>query len=160
MRKVIVNTTPLIALCKGGLLALLREMYGEIVIPQAVFDEVTRKNDDARRRILGASWIVVERVRDDVDRRMYKARLHDGEVEVMILAQEYGPDHLVIIDDNAARRTAEYLGLKLTGTMGILIKAKELGFIDDVMPVVHRMEHEGIYFSMSLIERVRRLSRE
>lgn len=48
---------------------------------------------------------------------MYRAKLHDGEVEVMILAQEKGAD-LVIIDDHAAKKTAKYLGLPVTGTMG------------------------------------------
>ena len=46
---------------------------------------------------------------------MYKAKLHDGEVEVMILAQEHDEEHLVIIDDGAARKTAEFLGLNVTG---------------------------------------------
>lgn len=55
---------------------------------------------------------------------MYQAKLHAGEVEVMILAQEEPPANLVILDDNAAKKTAKYLGLKVTGTLGVLIKAK------------------------------------
>lgn len=42
---------------------------------------------------------------------MYRAKLHDGEVEVMILAQEHEGEHLVVIDDGPARKTAEFLGL-------------------------------------------------
>ena len=91
---------------------------------------------------------------------MYRAKLHDGEVEVMILAQEHEGEHLVIIDDNAARKTAQFLGLTLTGTIGVLIKAKELGYIDAVMPFVNRMEESEIYFSESLKARVKRLSHE
>lgn len=64
------------------------------------------------------SWICVESIRDDTEKKMYKAKLHAGEVEVMILAQEQKAD-LVIIDDNAAKKTAKYLGLTVTGTLGI-----------------------------------------
>jgi len=91
---------------------------------------------------------------------MYKAKLHDGEVEVMILAQEHEGEHLVVIDDFQARRAAEYLGLKLTGTIGVLIKAKENGYVDAVMPVISEMEREGIYFSDKLKEQIRHISKE
>ncbi len=45
MRRVIVNSTPLIALCNADLLNILKEIYGSIIIPKAVFDEVTAKKD-------------------------------------------------------------------------------------------------------------------
>jgi len=160
MRKVIVNSTPLIALCKVNQLELLHRIYGEITIPQAVFNEVTQKNDLVKKEVASASWVHVEAVRDTKARRMYRAKLHEGEVEVMILAQEHEGEHLVIIDDNAARKTAQFLGLTLTGTIGVLIKAKELGYIDAVMPFVNRMEESEIYFSESLKARVKRLSHE
>ena len=160
MRKVIVNSTPLIALCKVNQLELLHRIYGEITIPQAVFNEVTQKNDLVKKEVASASWVHVEAVRDTKAKRMYRAKLHNGEVEVMILAQEHEGEHLVIIDDNAARKTAQFLGLTLTGTIGVLIKAKELGYIDAVMPFVNRMEESEIYFSESLKARVKRLSHE
>ena len=62
---------------------------------------------------------------------MYKAKLHAGEVDVMILAQADPKADLVIIDDNAAK-TAKYLGLTVTGTLGVLIKAKQSGIISSV----------------------------
>lgn len=90
---------------------------------------------------------------------MYKVKLHDGEVEVMLLAQETRAD-TVVIDDNAARKTAEYLGLPLTGTLGILIKAKQRGLLDAVMPVVRQMEQNGIYYSESIKALIQKLSGE
>ena len=47
MRRVIVNSTPLIALCNAGLLKILKDVYGQITIPKAVFDEITAKPDSA-----------------------------------------------------------------------------------------------------------------
>lgn len=66
----------------------------------------------------------------------------------------------MIIDDNTARKTAEYLGLRLTGTVGVLIRAKQLGFVDSVMPTVDKLEASGIYLSEGLKRRVRRLAGE
>lgn len=150
MRKVVVNSTPLIALCKVNRLELLKDLYGEITIPEAVFQEITAKNDAVKRKVLSnGAWIHIQAVSDTSDRRMYKAKLHDGEVEVMILAQEIHAD-LVIIDDNAARKTAVYLGLPLTGTVGVLLRAKERGFIPQVMPVVESMEQNGIFYGPQL----------
>ena len=97
MRKVIINSTPIIALCKVDRLEILHKLYGEVTIPQAVFREVTEKNDVVRQRISSCQWIHVESVKDTSSRKMYKAKLHDGEVEVMILAQECEGEHLELI---------------------------------------------------------------
>ena len=111
MRKVVVNSTPLIILCKIGRLDILQKLYHEIFIPTAVYREVTVVEDSACIQIKNAlEWVHVESIREYTDKKMYKAKLHDGEVEVMILAQEQKAD-LVIIDDNAAKKTAKYLGL-------------------------------------------------
>ena len=81
MRRVIVNSTPLIALCNAGLLKLLKEIYRTITIPRAVFDEVTAKQDSACTQIKdNLDWITVEEIKDIADRKMYKAKLHAVEV--------------------------------------------------------------------------------
>lgn len=147
MHKVIVNSTPLIVLCGVGKLDILRELYREIFIPAAVYQEVTAVKDSACTQIMTQkSWIHVERIRSDADRMMYKAKLHAGEVEVMILAQEQEAD-LVIIDDNAAKKTAKYLGLTVTGTLGVLIRAKQKGLIERVQPLLSEMKRNGFYIS-------------
>ena len=128
MRKVIVNSTPLIVLCSIGRLEILQKMYAEITIPAAVYREVTEK-------------------------KMYKAKLHDGEVEVMILCQEQNAD-LAIIDDNAAKKTAKYLGIPVTGTLGVLIKAKQQGFINEIRPIISELKANGFYVSQQVEELV------
>ena len=158
--KVIVNSTPLIAFSKVDKLELLKTMYEEIYIPGAVFEEVTKKNDIVREKILQNDWIHIEKIQDINDRRMYSAKLHAGEVEVMILAQEQDESVLVVIDDYAARKTAEFLGLRLTGTIGVLIKAKQQGILKQVMPVIKDMQFCGIYFSQKLIAQIKNLSGE
>ena len=160
MRKIVVNSTPLIALAKVNKLELLKDMYEQVIIPEAVYREVMEKGDVAAQRVEAAlEWIDVRKVDPSLERRMYRAKLHDGEVEVMLLAQIIGAD-AVVIDDGAARKTAEYLELPLTGTLGIMIKAKQRGLLDAVMPVVQQMEQSGIYFSKEIKDRIRKLSDE
>ena len=113
MRRVIVNSTPLIVLCNTGQLDILKKLYGEISIPEAVFNEITEKEDSACQFVKASlDWIHVEKITDKTEKKMYKAKLHDGEVEVMILAQENPKADLVIIDDNAAKVqfTRDYTG--------------------------------------------------
>ena len=74
----IVNSTPLIILCNIGKLEILKEMYGEVVIPQAVYTEVTVKKDSACQQVVSADWIHVEQVKDHSEKKMYKAKLHEG----------------------------------------------------------------------------------
>lgn len=155
MRRVIVNSTPLIALCNAGLLKILKEVYGQITIPKAVFDEVTAKPDSACSQIkTNMDWIIVEKISDITDRKMYKAKLHAGEVDVMILAQSEPLADLVIIDDNAAKKTAKYLGLKVTGTLGVLLKAKKVGVISSVKNAIDAIRKNGFYISDNVIQMV------
>ena len=153
MRRVIVNSTPLIALCNADLLNILKKIYGSIIIPKAVFDEVTAKKDSACLQIKqNLDWITVETITNIEDRKMYKAKLHAGEVDVMILAQADPKADLVIIDDNAAKKTAKYLGLTVTGTLGVLIKAKQSGIISSVKNAITKILSNGFYINENIIK--------
>ena len=146
MLRVIVNSTPLIALCNIGRLDLLQKVYGRIVIPQAVFDEVTEKDDSACRQIKKRpDWIEVKQISNNSQKQMYRAKLHDGEGEVMIVAQEPPTADLLIIDDNAAKKTAKFLGLHVTGTLGVLLKAKRMGLVEGIAPLIEDLCKNGFY---------------
>ncbi len=153
MCKVIVNTTPLIALSHVGQLNLLKELYGEIIIPQAVYEEVSVKVDSVCKKEVDSSldWIRVEKISNQMAKDMYKTQLHEGEVEVMILAKEVAAD-VVIIDDANAKKYAKYLKLPVTGTLGVLLRSKQRGYVDKLEPVLLQMVEKGIYISQSLIE--------
>ena len=150
--KVIVNSTPIIGLANIGKLDLLRLVYQKITIPQAVFDELI--SPSVRQQVLkNRDWIQVEHIQDASQKQMYRAKLHAGEVEVMILAQEKKAD-LVLLDDNAAKKTAKYLGLPVTGTLGLLLRAKREGYIDAVIPVMDALEKDGFFIRDSVRQMV------
>ena len=153
MRKVVVNTTPLIALSHVGQLDVLKKLYGGIIIPEAVYRELSVKADSVCKKAVDSSldWIQVGSIQNQMAKTMYKTQLHEGEVEVMILALEIGAE-VVIIDDANAKKHAKYLELPVTGTLGILIKAKQKGYIDELKTILHCMTDNGIYISQSLIE--------
>lgn len=153
MRKVVVNTTPLIALSHVGQLELLKRMYDEIIIPEAVYGELSVKTESVCKKEVDNSldWIRVERIKNQMAKDMYKTQLHDGEVEVMILAKEMSAD-VVIIDDANAKKYAKYLKLPVTGTLGVLLRAKQQGHIDRLEPILRHMIEKGIYISQNLVE--------
>ena len=155
MRKVIVNSTPLLVLGNIGRLDILRSLYEQIEIPVAVYREVTEKNDAASKALLAASdWIKVRTVENIADYAMYQAKLHAGEVETMIIAQKPVKADLVILDDMAARKTAKYLGLTVTGTMGVLVKAKQKHIIPAVKPILDEIMRNGFYISEKIVKMV------
>lgn len=161
MRRVIVNSTPLIVLSNINKLDLLKQLYGQIFIPQAVYNEVTAKSDSACLQIKdNLDWINICEIKNIEEKKMYQAKLHSGEVEVMILAQETPIADLVIIDDNAAKKTAKYLGLTITGTLGILLKAKQEGLLNNVSSCIDELLKIGFYISDEIIAMVKEISKE
>ena len=144
MRKVVSNTTPLIALADIGHLDLLQKLYGEILIPEAVLNEI--KTEPAKTVVYNSSWIKVKKIKKNDEKSLFRAKLQAGEVEVMILADEMNAD-LLLMDDNAAKKTAKFLGMTVTGTLGILIRAKREGYIPAVRPLLDALMTDGLYIS-------------
>lgn len=151
MRKVIVNTTPIIALADIGYLNLLKKLYGEILIPEAVLSEII--SEPARTLVRNAQWIKVKKAPVQNQKNSFSTRLHAGEIEVITLAQECSAD-LLILDDNMAKKTAKYLGLTVTGTMGVLLRSKKEGHIDKVKPLLDMLITDGLFISSTVREYV------
>lgn len=85
--------------------------------------------------------------------------LDKGEAEVLILSQEIDAD-LVIIDEVVARPFAKQIGVKMTGTLGILLKAKEKGFILSVKELILKLREKGTWFHPKLITKIVELAGE
>jgi predicted nucleic acid-binding protein len=155
-RIVIVNSTPIIVLLGIGRLDILKSIYGEIIIPQAVYDEIVVKDAHA---LASYSWIIVRTISNTAAKEAFVSALHDGEVEVMLLAKELDAG-LVIIDDGLARKHAKYLGLSVAGTMGVLLRAKENGDINTLKPVLDELLEKGFYISDDIYRKVLQLADE
>lgn len=147
MRKVIANTTPLISLAEIDCFDILQKLYGEIVIPNAVFEEI--KSEPAKTLVKNCDFIRICAVKDYSLKRIFSSRLHAGEIDVLLLANEQKAD-LLIIDDNAAKKTAKFIGFKVTGTLGILLNGKKNGYIRNIKPLLDKLEKNGFYVSKNV----------
>ena len=160
-KAVIVNSTPLIALSSIDKLGLLKELYGTVIIPNAVKDEIEAKSNSKAHILLEAStdWIHVREINNVAHKQTFRTQLHDGEVEVIILGQELTAD-ILVIDDNSAREDAKYLGFNIIGTVGIILLAKSKGFIYEVKPLLDRLIANGIFISNRLYAEVMKIADE
>ena len=160
MSDIICNTSPLQYLYQIGRLDLLPRLVHRIVVPHAVAAEL------AEGRRLGLSlpvpealpWIELRRPRSEAVLRL-ATDLGSGETAVLALALEI-TDAVVILDDAMARRHAQVLGLRLTGTLGVLLDAKRGGLVTDVAPLLDDLQSLGFRLSGTTRDAVLRLARE
>lgn len=140
MPEVIADTSPLQYLFQLGILQLLPDFYGEVSVPAGVVQEV--RSGLARGVALpdldSLPWLRICEARN-VAVLPLAASLGVGEREVLVLAAER-VNSLVILDDALARRFAVRLRLRLTGTLGLLLKANKAGRIESVRPYLDRLE--------------------
>lgn len=161
---VLCNAGPLIALGKLNRLEVLSELYGEVQIPRAVYDEVvisglTKGASDAMTVSLflrHREWPII-----DVPPALlasYKASviLDAGEKAVLALAQTMDFP-LVLLDDEVARSEARRLGLQLRGTLGVLVKAcqEKILTLEQIELLMHEISaRRDIWISSKLCEQV------
>jgi len=121
--KVVSNSTPLIALSRIGRFNLLKELFHEIVVPDAVFSEVVTsgKGRAGSKELESAKWINCQQVNNRDLITFLKISLDDGEAEAIALAKEISAD-LLLMDDGDGRSIAGSVGISFTGTVGILLR--------------------------------------
>jgi hypothetical protein len=159
-RVVVVNTTPIISLVLIGKLDLLQQLYDEVLIPPAVESEVLAGGTG---RIGVGDFRVAGYIRSkplsDPSRADLLSDLDRGEAEVIALAQELSAD-LVIIDEKIARKHALRVGLNITGVLGVLLRAKEKGLIQEVKPLLEKLQNDGIWLAPEIVNETLRLAKE
>ena len=158
---VILNSTPIIALSSIDRLDLLEKLYGTVIIPTAVKDEIGAKSGSKAQAQLATfdTWIQTKSIENVTQKQTFKTQLHDGEVEVMILGQELNAD-LLIIDDYMAREYAKYLGFKVIGTVGVILAAKSRALITEVKPYVDLLIMNDIYIGKRLYAEIMKIADE
>lgn len=125
MPKVVSNTTPLISLLKISKLNILKELYSEIAIPAAVFQEIEMgRNKKYYQDLSKIDWINIIEIKDKQAVK-YFLDLDEGEAEAIVLATEIEAD-LIILDEKLGRFHAKHTDLKVTGTVGCYLKLSSL----------------------------------
>lgn len=160
MPETISNTSPLLYLYRAGVLGWLPELFSETWIPNAVVHEleegrrrgydVPNPSDygwlrEVEPRAMPSEWLTLD--------------LGAGELAAMALALE-NPDRVVLLDDALARRIAQAAGLKVWGTLKILLEAKGQGLTGSIGPLVGRLKDAGMWMSEDIRRRVLALAGE
>jgi uncharacterized protein len=140
----VADTSPLIFLAKLNRLDLLREGAEEILVPQAVVEEVQQYQDEARQKIEDALdlWLKVTPVRDRRVAEVLLAHVDRGEAETIALALEVRAER-VIMDDLDGRRLSRRVGLTAVGTLGLLLAARLRGDLSSLRAEIERLEKGG-----------------
>ncbi len=153
---VVADTTPLIGLATIGRLGVLQELFEEVFIPQAVYDETVthgRIDGRARHEVEKASWIRVIQVKDRLAVDLLLDEMDLGEVETIVLAVEMKADW-VLMDERKGRRKLTQLSIPKIGTLGILLRAKELGMIQNLEKEIAELQKTGFVISQSVIDEI------
>lgn len=139
-------------------LPLLEKLFGEVVIPEAVYHELLAlKSFGYDTNALAVEWIRVERIVPDSLLNQRLSSLDIGEIEAIALAYHLQADWL-LIDEKKGRQSAEALGIRIIGLLGVLVKAKQEGIITRVKPAVDKLTSVAEFrMSQSLIELVLRM---
>jgi uncharacterized protein len=149
--RIVVDTGPVIALARAGALEIVPKLPLEFVCPGEVQDEL--EEGEARGfPPIRTSWLTVVSLRSPVY-GVGETVLGRGEAAVIKLAIEHEILR-VCIDDRKGRRAAMAVGLRVTGSLGLLARAKTLGLIPELRPFVQRATKEGIWYEPGLVQQV------
>ena len=148
------NSSPLIHLSKIGRLPLLRTLFQEILVPEEVLLESTENSIGVPDAIdiKQASWIHAIKIEDPDLKRALMLMLDEGEAASIVLALEQKAD-LVILDDYDSRVVAKEYRLNVTGTIGVLLRAKLTGRISSVRHELDSLKDSGFWLSQELYQR-------
>jgi|SRR5688572_12935641 len=146
--RVVSNSSPLIALERIGQLELLRGVFEKVTVPPAVVSEVWPATQPP-------DWFDVVQLTAPASALVLSSTLGAGEREAIALAVEIQPN-FILLDDRAARRAAEALGIPVLGLLGVLLAAKRRGLLSAIRPFIESLTAAGFRVAPELAERVLR----
>ena len=148
---IVSNASPLIVLLKINKLSILKELFGKIIIPEAVYKEITAKEPD-KLIFDKTGWIKTRSVTNIEMTTLLEKLVNTGEAEAIVLAKEL--KITLLIDDAKARKHAKLLNIELIGTLGLLKIAKKNGLVQSVRKVIEDMLAEGYYIEDKLVRKI------
>ncbi len=147
--KAVTNSTCLIGLERIERLDILPQVFDTVFAPPAVAKEVQ----------VSVDWLSVQTVANPSVVTALRTQMDEGEAEAIALALELS-DVLLILDDKKARRVAQQMGMKVIGTVGMLLRAKRQGIITEVKPLFTKLTEVNFRISQGIIQEALWLSGE
>ena len=152
---IVSDTTPIISLLKADRLDLLQKLFGRVIIPKAVYDELVSNTtfQDEAKVVEKCPYIYVEKVNDEKAVNIFRkvTGLDAGESEAIVLADEKKSD-LLLMDERKGRIVAKQMGLTITGTIGILLQSYDERLLNanEVKDSIIKLKECGIRISDAL----------
>jgi len=155
LKPVVSNSSPIIHLAKIDQLNLLQEFFGELIIPEAVYEECITEGRGRPEvsKIKQASWLRVVPVANQNLVKLLNSEIDRGEAEAITLALETQAS-LVLLDDADAREKARLYQLRITGILGVLLRAKKSGKIASLSATLDMLCNTGFWLSTELGSRL------
>ena len=141
---IVSDTSCLILLNKIGKVHLLKSLFGKITITKVIADEFDETLPD---------FIVIKNPVNTEYQRILESTLDRGEASAFALCFEH-PDSLLIVDDSKARKEAGRLHIKFTGTLGILLLAKEKGYLNSIREILDKISTINFWLSKKLVNEI------
>lgn len=149
-RIVISDTSSLILFHKIDELELLKKVYKDIITTPEVAKEFVEPLPD---------WINIESAKDKKYQEFLETQIDKGEASAIALAKEI-EDPLLLLDDLKARKLAKKLNLNFTGVLGVLNKAKQIGAIDIIKPMIDKLLKTNFRISQNIIDELLKINNE
>lgn len=146
----LIDTSCLITLEKIEKLSILRELYGTIITTPEVIKEFNSHVPD---------WLIVKEIKDTNYQKILETSIDKGEASVIALGLSIS-NPVLILDDLKARKYAHRLGFEITGTLGIIYKAKLTGIVPEIKPLLEKLKIIGFRFSELIEKELLKLSNE
>jgi len=151
MHKIVISdTSTLILFNKIEAFEILHKVYGELLTTP----EIAKEFGD-----ILPEWITIKSASDKKYQDFLYTQLDYGEASAIALATEYD-DVLLLLDDLKARKLATKLNFKITGTLGIIHKAKQMAIIDKVKPLIDKLLMTDFRIAENIIDEILRLNNE
>ena len=147
---VISDISTLILFHKIDELSLLQKMYGELITTPEIAEEYGEDLPD---------WVKIQPVSDKKYQDFLETQVDYGEASAIALATEYD-DVLLLLDDLKARKLATRLKFKITGTLGVIHRAKQMSLIDKVKPLIDKLLLTDFRVAGNIVDEILKLNKE
>jgi len=152
--RIVSDTGPIIGLAKISKLSLLTRLAEEIFIPPRVYRELLGKIGSEAEAIEEAinKFIRIKEIQSlELSVEIAIANLDEGEKQAIGLASTFATDTLLLLDDRAGRKVAQFLGIPVTGLIGLLLLAKEKGLVENISALLKELKYQGYWLSDQVI---------
>jgi len=148
---VVSDASVLIGLSAINRLIILQSLFGELLIPEAVYREIVTagKGRPGEHQVQAATWIRYQAVVNLSLSADLQGKLDDGEAEAITLAVEVGAD-ILLMDERRGRQLAKSHGLRPLGTVGVLLRARRVGLIGSLQADLDALLHMGFRISQAI----------